>query len=211
MDYVKKRLQSEKTGHDWYHVYRVWHLAKYLQKQEGGDLELIELAALLHSATEENFIKTEDEGFRALAMQGMLDVLEISGEKKDQIIQMANESRFRGADTLKPSSIESAILQDSNWLDGLGAVGIARVFTAGGYLGRPIHDPKQLPIDRASNEQFQRRKREGTSYNYFFEKSFKVAEMLNTETARKIAEKRIKFMKGYLAEFMNNWNGVDLL
>ena len=47
-DYVKLKLYNEPTGHDWYHVERVWRTAKNLQVEEGGDLELLELAALLH-------------------------------------------------------------------------------------------------------------------------------------------------------------------
>lgn len=209
-DYVKKQLSKEKTGHDWAHVYRVWQMAKFMQSIEGGDLELIELAALLHSATEQNYKKTEDEGFRTLAMRGMLDVLEIPGSLKEKIIDIANETRYLGTETVRPKTIESKIVQDANWLDGLGAVGIARVFTAGGFLGRPIFDPDIETVPHVSNEQFQKRKKEGTSLNYFYEKSMVIASLLNTETAKKIAKKRMEFMKLYLDTFMREWNREDL-
>ena len=47
-NYVKVKLKNEHTGHDWYHAERVWKMAKKLQKEEGGDLELVELSAILH-------------------------------------------------------------------------------------------------------------------------------------------------------------------
>ena len=40
------------TGHDWFHIERVLKMAEYLQSKEGGDLEIIQLAALLHDISD---------------------------------------------------------------------------------------------------------------------------------------------------------------
>lgn len=210
LSYVKKRFINEKSAHDWFHVYRVWQYSKFIQKHEGGDLELIELSALLHSATEENYKKTGDDNFRSLAMRGLLDVLEYPDELKEKIIEIANQTKYKGIDTEKPPSIEGRIVQDANWLESLGAVGVARNFTAGGFLGRLIYDPDIKISINLSNEEFQKRKKEGTSINYFYEKSIVLANMLNTETAKKLAVKRVEFMKLYLDTFMQEWNLDDL-
>lgn len=207
--YVQKRFENDKTGHDWFHIYRVWQLAKIIQKEEGGDLELIELSALLHGATEENNKKTENKRFRSLAMEGLLDVLGISGKQKDEIIRISNEKRFAGIETVRPKDIECQIVQDANWLDGLGAIGIARVFTAGGHFGRLIHDPTQEPMRNLDRVMFESRKRSGTSLNYFIEKSLLIADLLNTKTAKKIAKNRIEYLKKYLEQFDKEWELKD--
>ena len=55
---VKNILGKEGTGHDWWHIERVIKNAKHIAKREGGDLFVIELAALLHD------IAWTDEGER---------------------------------------------------------------------------------------------------------------------------------------------------
>lgn len=209
-EYVKKQLAFEKTGHDWYHVYRVWQVARLLQQHEGGDLELVELATLLHSAAEPNF-RENNEHKRSLAMWGMLDVLEIEEHMKEKIIAIAHQCRFKGAHTERPGSLEGKIVQDANWLDGLGAIGIARVFTAGGFYGRLIHDPDLEPAqNQLDNTAYQKRKLQGTSINYFYDKSLQVVDRLNTATAKQIAAKRVQYIKDFLREFQVEWENKDL-
>lgn len=207
-EYVRKQLCNEKTGHDWYHVYRVWQLAKKLQKIEGGDLQLIELSVLLHSAAEPN-LKENNEKKRSLALWGMLDILELDEAMKNKIITISNQCRYKGAETEVPQTIEGKIVQDANWLDGLGAIGIARVFTAGGYYGRLIHSPETQPVFELNNSGYQKRKLTGTSLNYFFEKTFPVVGRLNTPTAKKIATKRLGFIKKYIEHFTDEWELND--
>lgn len=48
MSYVREKLKGESSGHDWWHAYRVWKIALNIAQQEGGDLLVIQLAALLH-------------------------------------------------------------------------------------------------------------------------------------------------------------------
>ena len=35
-EFVKSRLAGEGTGHDWWHVWRVWRMARWIGKVEGG-------------------------------------------------------------------------------------------------------------------------------------------------------------------------------
>lgn len=57
--YVKEKMEGEATGHDWWHVFRVWKLSKKIAEKEGGDLFTIELAALLHDLSDWKFNKSE--------------------------------------------------------------------------------------------------------------------------------------------------------
>ena len=95
-------------------------------------------------------------------------------------------------------------------MDVLGAVGIARGFSAGGYLGRVVHDPAIAPLPRATKEVYQKRRKEGTSINYFYEKPLQILNYISTPTARKIAESRLAFTKQFLERFFKEWNLEDI-
>ena len=53
---VRKRMAGESTGHDWWHVYRVWRSSLYIARSEhGADLFIVQLAALLHDIADWKF------------------------------------------------------------------------------------------------------------------------------------------------------------
>lgn len=204
-EYVKKKMYNEPTGHDWYHTERVWKIAKRLQAEEGGDLEIIELASLMHDLGDNSMYELDDRGF--LVLHGMMDILEIDDAKQEKIINIATEMLYHGDLTKSPQSLESKIVQDADWLDSLGAIGISRVFATGGRLKRPLHDPKRKIRKRLSREDYLHNKREGTSFNYFYEKPLKLAERLNTKTAKELAKLRVKFTREFLDQFLQEWDG----
>lgn len=206
-EYVKQKLMTEHTGHDWYHVERVWNMAKRIQKAEGGNLELIELVVLLHEF--ENFrqqYQTSDlKG--PFILLGMMDVLDIEKDVQDKIVKIIDESQFNGSETMVPSTIEGKIVQDADWLETIGAIGIARIFATGGYIQRMIHDPKRKPRRKMSKKDYQIRKREGTSFNYFYEKAFKLPKLMNTKLGKAIALKREQYLYNFIEEFLAEWEG----
>ncbi|MFA5061563.1 MAG: HD domain-containing protein [Patescibacteria group bacterium] len=206
-EYVKQKLIIEHTGHDWYHVERVWQMAKRIQKAEGGNLELVELAVLLHEF--ENFrqqYQTSDlKG--PFILLGMMDVLDIDKDVQDKIVKIIDESQFNGSETRVPSTIEGRIVQDADWLETIGALGIARIFATGGYIQRMIHDPKRKPRRKMSKKDYQLRKREGTSFNYFYEKAFKLPKLMNTKLGKAIALKREQYLHNFIEEFLAEWDG----
>jgi len=204
--YVKAKLSNETTGHDWYHVERVWKMCIRLQKEEGGNLELLELTALLHEL--ENYKQHEVDAVKgSLVLHGMMDVLDIDEAKQEKIIKAIDEAQFYGNETKVPSTLEGKILQDADWLETVGALGIARVFATGGFIHRAMHDPKRKPRRKMSKKDYQLRKQEGTSLNYFYEKSMKLPKMMNTKTGKIIAMKREQFLKNYIDEFLAEWEG----
>lgn len=204
--YVKAKLSNEATGHDWYHIERVWKMAKKLHKEEGGNLELIELTCLLHDLGDyKQYEFNEIKG--SLVLRGMMDVLGIEKDLEEKIIKIIDESQFNGNETKVPSTLEGKIVQDADWLDALGAIGIARTFATGGYIRRMIHDPKRKPRRKMSKKDYQLRKQEGTSINYFYEKAIKLPKMMNTKTGRAIAMKREQFLRNYIDEFLAEWEG----
>lgn len=207
--YVYLKLLHEPSGHDWFHVERVWKTAKYLQQKEGGNLLVIELAALLHNLMEHNYPIHLEEKPR-LALHGMMDILQIEEPLRSDVIQVIDDSKYVGDETRPPHSIEGKILQDSNWLDALGAIGVARAFASGGSIERPIFDPG-IPIrDYMDKDTYVREKKQGTSMNYLIEKGMKVAKLMNTPEAKRIAKKRVEFLEKYISEFKIEAEGKDI-
>ena len=205
-EYVRKKMKGDPAGNDWFHLERVWKTAKRLQEKEGGDLELIELSALLHDLGD--FRQYEfDEGRGSLILHGMMDILEIDDAKQEKIIAIVENTHFLGDDTKKPNTIEAKIVQDADWLDALGAVGVARVFAFGGRIKRAFHDPVLKPRKTLGKDEYLRRRREGTSYNQFYERILKLPGLLNTKTSRKMAKERLQFTRYFLKNFDEEWNG----
>lgn len=203
-EYVKAKLSNDASGHDWYHVERVWKMAKRLQAIEGGDKELIELAALLHNLGDGNFSRfNEKKG--PLILFGMMDIIGIEEPLKSEIIAVVDESKYGGIETKKPKTVEGRIVQDANFLDTLGAIGVARHFASGGYHSRPIYDPKIKVRKKLTKHAYEFEKHRGTSINNFYEKAFRVADMMNTAAAQKIARKKVVFIKEFVEQFFKEW------
>ncbi len=205
--YVKVQFGNEPTGHDWYHIERVLRMARKLQAVEGGNLELIEILAVLHDLGDyKNY--DFDEKKAQLVLKGMMDIIEVPTQLQSAIIDIVTEIQYRGRDTKKPTSLEAKIIQDADWLDSVGAIGIARIFSTGGRIRRMIHDPKRKPRMNLSSDDYILKKREGTSFNYFYEKTLNLPKILNTDTAKNIAKERIKFLKIYMNQFLEEWEGL---
>ncbi len=204
--YVKAKMSDEHTGHDWHHIQRVRKMAKRIQEKEGGERDLIELAALLHELGDyklHEFNKIKG----SFVLLGMMDVLGIEDNLKDRLVKVIEESKFLGDETVKPRSIEGCILQDADWLDNIGAIGVARTFATGGSMKRMMHNPSKKPRGHLSKADYQFRKKDGTSINFFYEKVLKLPGMFNTETAKKIARHRVKFLEQFIKEFLAEWSG----
>jgi uncharacterized protein len=178
------------TGHDIHHTLRVYRMAMRLAEAEGADLEQVGLAAMLHDADDPKLFKSGDGLPNARAFmkeQG------ISPDQADVVCTIISEVSFSKNGSKRPSTIEGMVVQDADRLDAIGAIGIARTFAFGGNRGQAIHDP-----DRTS----------GTSIAHFHEKLLKLKDLMNTDEARRIAEARHRYMKAFLEEFREEWDGT---
>jgi len=202
-EYVQKKLGNEQTGHDWWHACRVWKMAKEIAKKEGGDLFIIELTALLHDIADWKFYNgnIKESSKKAKILLKKLKIDDITIKEVSHIIDNVSFKDAGMKNGIKTK--EGEIVQDADRLDAIGAIGIARTFTYGGYKERKIYDPKIKPRMHKSFKAYKDAK--STSINHFFEKLMLLKNRLNTKTARKIAEKRHKFLKDYLKQFFKEW------
>ena len=206
-DFIKDKFSGEGSGHDWWHMYRVWQLSKQLAKGEGGDLYVIELAALLHDIADWKFHDDENAGPKATKQW-----LENLGVKEDVISQVTyivlHISYKGGTNKHKMQTIEGQIVQDADRLDALGAVGIARTFAYGGAAGREMYNPNIKPQTYASVAELKESKSQNHTINHFYEKLLLLKDKMNTKTGKKMAERRHDYMKKFLKEFYAEWEST---
>ncbi len=203
-DYVRDLMQGESSGHDWWHIYRVWQNSLYIAAHENVDSDVVQLAALLHDIGDWKFHAGDDSVGPRLAREWLQSIDVEEGAIAHVCTIIANLS-FKGADVkAAPLSAEGQVVQDADRLDAIGAIGIARAFAYGGAKGREMHDPEAKPVMHATFEQYKASR--GTTINHFHEKLLLLKDRLNTPTARRLAERRHAFMVEFLSEFDAEWN-----
>lgn len=201
--YIKARFENDYSGHDYYHSVRVYKLATSICKEEKADLEIVQLAALLHDVDDYKLFGGEAGTYSNA--ETFLKANNIPDTKIKAICYIISTISYKGTDTQIPQSMEGKIVQDADRLDALGAIGIARTFAYGGSRNRDLYIPNEKPKDNMSFEEYSTSN--GTSINHFYEKLLKLKDMMNTGTAKKIAEARHKYMEEFLEEFFNEWDG----
>jgi uncharacterized protein len=205
-DYVRQEFERDSSGHDWWHIYRVWKNALAICQHEQADVYTVELSALLHDLDDWKLNPSADgTPQRAVAWLRQMDIAPaISVHIGDIITQLS----FKGAGVEnKISTIEGMIVQDADRLDAIGAVGIARAFAYGGHKGRLLYDPDEPPQLHQSFEEY--KNSQSATINHFYEKLLLLKERMNTETAKRIAAQRHATMETFLNQFMQEWDGKD--
>lgn len=204
LEFVRNTFNNDYSGHDYFHTLRVYKMAARIAEQENADLIIVQLAALLHDVDD---IKLSPETYankdRAV---DFLRKHSISEEMIKTICNIIGEVSFRGTDSVTPETIEGMCVQDADRLDAIGAVGIARTFAYGGSHNRIIHDPEIKPTVNMNADKYQ--SHISTSINHFYEKLFQLKDLMNTDTAKKIAEQREDYMRAYISEFLDECDGI---
>ena len=204
INFVKEKLEGAEAGHDWFHIERVWKLSKKIAEKEGGNLEVIELSALLHDIADPKF-HNGDETLALKISKDFLEEIHVEGELIEQVLFVIKNISFKNrAEAPENPPLELQIVQDADRLDAIGAIGIARTFNFGGFKNNLMYHPEIKPNLGMNKEEY--KKSNGTTINHFYEKLLLLKDLMNTETAKKIASERHNFILQFLDEFYKEWN-----
>lgn len=201
-DYIRRLFEGDSSGHDFYHSMRVHDLARSICRGEGGDEDIVRLAAILHDVDDRKIFRTENHA----NARAFMDSESIQADVQDRVCHIISQISFKGADSVVPDSLEGMIVQDADRMDAIGAIGIARAFAYGGSKGRAMHIPGESHKEGMSEAEYFAN--QGTSVNHFHEKLLLLKDMMSTPSARRMAQARHDYMVVFLDEFMAEWDGL---
>lgn len=188
---------SNDGSHDLAHLQRVWSNVRRIQAREGGDLEVLLAATVLHDcvAVEKNSpLRAQASTLSAERAAAILADMGWPQSRIEQVTHAVMTHSYSAG--LSPQSLEAKILQDSDRLDSMGAVGIARCFYVSGRMGSALYDvenPTAAGRDYRDNR---------FTIEHFQTKLLKLASGLQTGEGARLAALRHQRLASFLAEFM---------
>ncbi|ADB17196.1 metal dependent phosphohydrolase [Pirellula staleyi DSM 6068] len=208
-DFVRERFAHDSSGHDWQHISRVRQMAVKLAAEEGADLYVTELAALMHDVDDWKLTPgaSAEHADKTPETRRFLQSIAVPQPVIDQVCDIITRLSFKGAGVATPMhSLEGQCVQDADRLDAIGAIGIARAFAYGGAKGRQMIDDTVEPEMHGSFESYKKNK--GPTVNHFYEKLLLLKDRINTESAKRIANERHEFMQLFLQQLSAECRGI---
>lgn len=204
--FVKETLKGAEGGHDWFHIQRVFKNTLLIAKDEKVDVLVVSLGALLHDIADAKFNGGDETVGPKMAME-FLTSLEVDEKIVDHVVKIIENISYKSSLDSKKlfTSKELQVVQDADRLDAIGAIGIARAFNYGGYKNRELYNPEIAPNLQMTKEEYKKSK--APTINHFYEKLLLLKDKMNTDSGKKLAEKRHQFMLEYLKQFYKEWNG----
>ena len=139
-EYMEKTERPEMgkrrtAGFRWRHTLRVLVTAREIGQAEGADMEVLEMAALLHDIAklDQRSDNVHHAVLGAQIVEDFLGGLDISAEQAGKIVEAV---RFHSFDTHEDNlSLETLVLKDADRLDEVGALGIIWTGVHAGRVG----------------------------------------------------------------------------
>lgn len=205
IQFVKQTLANAEAGHDWFHIERVYKTAQNINGKENGDTLVVSLAALLHDIADPKF-NNGDEALGPNIAEAFLLSIKVDAETIEHVKLIIQNMSFKNSfDDTSFTSKEMQIVQDADRLDAIGAIGIARAFTYGGFKNRVLYDPAIKPEQHLTKDSY--KNTTAPTINHFYEKLLLLKDMMNTSAGKEIAIERHNFMLIYLDHFYKEWEG----
>lgn len=182
--FVQRTMKGD-AGHDWSHVDRVRRNALVIARRERADPFVVELAALLHDVADWKFHRDEAAGGRV--SRTFLAGQKLPAAVVDEVCDIVDNISWKEGRGKPLRTLAGQVVQDADRLEAIGAIGIARTFTYGGFRQRSLEN----------------------SIAHFHEKIVLLKDRMNTNTGRRLALRRHRFVLAFLREFSREWNGVS--
>ena len=206
--FVKKELKNAEGGHDWFHIERVFKNALLISKDEKVDTFVVSLAALLHDIADPKFYNGDETVGPRIASE-FLTNQNVSKEIIQHVVNIIQHISYKNSfdkEMKTFTSKELEVVQDADRLDAIGAIGISRCFNYGGFKNRALYDPEIIPDLNMTKEQY--KNSDAPTLNHFYEKLLLLKDQMNTASGKKIATERHKYMKQFLKQFYDEWDGL---
>ncbi|WP_292040953.1 HD domain-containing protein [Massilia sp. UBA6681] len=188
-------------AHDSAHLERVWRNAQaLLAVHPQADALVVMAACYLHDLV--NLPKNDPDRAQASTRSAQLARHQLAWmnfppERLDAVAHAIEAHSFSAnmAGNCAAESLEAKIVQDADRLDGLGAVGLARMFYIAGRMGTSLAHPSD-PLGSA-------REFDDRSYalDHIMVKLAKLPGMMQTEAGRALAEERLARLMAFREEF----------
>lgn len=196
IEFVKKELSNDFSGHNFQHIERVVKNAKYLIKHEGGNELIIITACYLHDLVDTKLFDNIEE--QKLKIRHLLADNKYRLSEIDEIIEIIEHISFSKGNIDECNNLNLEIVRDADRLDALGAIGIIRTIEYGNSRQRLFYEEDNL---NRENDVITFKESTNTSLSHFYDKLLKLKDYMHTYTARKLAEKRHNFLISFLDEF----------
>lgn len=184
---VAQRMQGQQAGHGLDHVQRVVLSARAIQSEVGGCPFIVEIAAWLHDIGDAKFHAGQERSGEF--SREILHQFDLPAESIEHVVAIVDGISFRKSSSSSRLTLEGQIVQDADRLDALGAIGIVRTIEYGATRSQPFFDPNSDLLN------------DPTGVGHFYQKLFKLRELLNTEPARRMSQEREDFMRTFLQQF----------
>jgi uncharacterized protein len=193
---VERMLEGRDPAHDFHHLMRVYKNAKRIGRREGTNMDILLPAVLLHDLVVYPKGSTKSSKSSDESADLAENILQSYGYTQDQINQICYCIRAHSySKRVVPASLEGRILQDADRLDALGAIGVARTFSVGGSENRIFYNPND-PFCRSDRDLDDMQ----WTLDHFQTKLLKLEDFMHTQTAKKIAKERTRFMKLFIRQ-----------
>ena len=202
--YVIEKLKKADIAHGFDHVECVVNMARKIAIIEKADLRIVIPSAYLHDIVPRNEVERFDLHTEESASEAkrFLRNAGFSPDEIDEIgkviIASSYESYLKG---IEPESLEAKVVRDSDWLDAMGARGIARVFVFAGHYGCPEMGKVEWDPDFPTKLVMSVSGPDPSPIYHFFSKLLWLKDLMLTETGRLEADKRHKFMVDFLKRY----------
>ncbi len=186
--------------HDFDHVLRVLALAERMAQAEGADLEIVRTAALLHDVARGRQEYMAADHAQAGAELARRLLAEHPPEKVEAVVHAIAAHRFRTGPA--PATLEAKVLYDADKLDAIGAIGVARAFAYGGYMGQRLWaevDENYRESEAAPGEH--------TPVHEYIVKLRRIRDRLLTASGRQLAEERHAYMVAFFGRLEQEVHG----
>jgi uncharacterized protein len=193
---VERMLKRRDPAHDFQHIIRVYKNAEIIGRSEEADMEVLLPAVLLHDIVVYPKGSAKSSRSSDESADFAKKILENYGYSPDQISEICYCIRAHSyTKKVFPTSLEGRILQDADRLDALGAIGIARTFSVAGSENRTFYNTEDpfFEINRDLDDK-------KWTLDHFRTKLLKLEETMHTETAKRIARERTRFMKLFIRQ-----------